>query len=145
MKGHLPKTKPVDSRAAVAEYARTHPFCLACGCEWRVLQTHHILGGRAGRSDEACNLIRLCAFPCHLLAESLDVRGTDFGEVEYRHLPKITDAIAIAMKIRCGELTEYDLDRLEQLNLRPLPDPEPIPSFFVRLWKMNRPELNRST
>lgn len=61
--------------------------------------------------------------------------------VDSRLFPKITDAVAIQMKLRDKDIDEAGLDRLEVLNCRPLPAPEPIPEFFQKLWKANRPEL----
>lgn len=142
MTPHLPKTHPIDSREALADFARTHWFCQACGADYRPLQVHHILGGRCGRSDEPCNLLRVCGHPCHLLAEQLDVPDDLFEQRSGRVLlPKIFDGMALSMKLRVGELIEADLARLSVLNLgRPL-DLLPIPEWFVDQFKRNRPEL----
>ncbi len=158
---HRDKTKPLRAGMSRTEWGRQHPFCMACGAgEYglHVLTTHELIGGRGGRSQEPCNWLRLGMHPCHDLATGLDVRDEYKMRAKYDStglccglewsaplLPKITLAIAIAMKIRCDELTEDDLDRLEVLNCRPLPDVAEIPEFFQRLWKQNRPELNRST
>lgn len=157
---HAEKTQPLKSSAVRTEWGRQHTRCMACGAgEYgtHVLTTHELIGGRGGRSQEPCNWLRLGMHPCHDLATGLDVRGRDYwsetptaqswyapfpmgeglhwskGEL----LPKITLAIAIQMKMKCGELTEEDLGRLEVLNGKPLPDPEEIPQFFQRLWKLN--------
>jgi hypothetical protein len=111
-----PKSKARHDPLALAEFAATHAYCQACGADYRPLQIHHILGGRAGRSDEACNLLRLCSHPCHLLAEGLDVtddsddgllrhEGRVIGLVAFpRLLPKLTLAIQLTLKIKAGEL-----------------------------------------
>lgn len=152
-----PKNRPVDDTDALGEYARAHDWCAACGADYRVRHVHHILGGRCGRSDEDANLLMLCASPCHDLAEGLDVVDeaddglirTTSGHVVgmsmfQRHLPKLRAlGIQLSLKLRLGELSAQDLERLAALHGRTLPDPEPIPAFFVEQWKRNRPELCR--
>lgn len=167
-----PKNKPADDREALAEFARTHVWCQACG---RIPMTdngltiHHIIGGRGGRADEPCNLMYLCWEPCHMLAEGLNVRqpwrhiGVEtfavgdegrFSKCLAPLLPKITLGIALSMKFRAGELipgfterhpkepiVSTEWDRLTVLHGRNLPDLEPIPAFFVDLYRRNRPEL----
>lgn len=138
-----PKSKPVSSRDALAEFARSHHFCQACGKDGDAT-IHHIIGGRGGRSDEACNLLYLCWEPCHMLAEGLDVPHPDWGRWHYatRLLPKLTLGIQLSMKFRADELTPETMDRLEHLHGRALPPMEPIPKLFIQLYRRNRPETS---
>lgn len=137
-----PKNRPVDDTDALGEYARSHWFCAACGADWNVRHVHHILGGRCGRSDEAANLLMLCASPCHDLAEGLDVREYSLRSFKNPLLPKLRPlGIQLSLKLRLGELSAQDLERLAALHGRTLPDLEPIPVWFVEQWKRNRPEL----
>lgn len=141
------KTKPADDTDALGEYARAHWFCAACGADWNVRHVHHILGGRCGRSDEAANLLMLCASPCHDLAEGLDIvysAEVFFGGRRQRDLlPKLRPlGIQLSLKLRLGELSAQDLERLAALHGRTLPDPEPIPAWFVDQFRKNRPEMS---
>lgn len=172
MRPHLPKTRPVKSVEALGAYAASHGCCAACGADWRPLHIHHIIGGRGGRSDEPCNFLRLCFHPCHALAEGLDVRGPSMkkwitakeaaarGDVGLRNmlmntekqgmainvpgclLPKLPLGVQLSIKLRLGELSAADRERLAVLHGRNLPDLEEIPAFFVDQWKRNRPEFN---
>lgn len=169
---HVEKSHPADDRGVLAEFARTHHWCQACGRDGPCT-IHHLIGGRGGRSDEACNLLYLCWQPCHMLAEGLDVRvpademrnnGTLAGYWYMTEkfpgglLPKITLAIALQMKVRAGELrrpillqkpasveviTSPEWDRLTLLHGRNLPAPEAIPEFFTTTYRRNRPELHQ--
>jgi len=121
-----PKNKPVTNALTLLAFRDSHPFCQACGAgEYgtHVLTNHHIIGGRGGRSDEDCNLLRLGWEPCHMLAEGLDIRGPEKLTIKrgmntgslYEEktpgdlLPKITLGIALSMKIRAGELYRYTI------------------------------------
>lgn len=119
------KNKPVHSPETLAEYHRTHWYCLACGrdCEGTV---HHIIGGRGGRSDEFPNLFYACWFPCHSV---------------FADMTKNLGAV-LAMKARAGELDAAGESRLEALNGKRLPEVRVIPEHFQTSWKMNRPELS---
>lgn len=128
-----PKVRAVKSRLTLADFARSHPFCQACGAEPEALHIHHIIGGRGGRSDEECNLLRLCGLPCHWLAEGLGVRN-QFGEP----IPKLSLGIQLSLKLRAGELDDAALARLTQLHGKRLPDLEAIPSYFERLYRINQ-------
>lgn len=155
-----PKNRPADDREALAEFARSHFWCQACGREGP-LTLHHIIGGRGGRSDEAVNLFACCWDPCHMLCEGLDIRRPSWthrtmGTIPGDLLPKLGLEIVMTMKIRAGELTRPILlnhpgsielvtspewDRLTALNGKPLPDLMPVPAHFEALWRQNRPEL----
>ena len=60
------KSRPVKDPEAVRQWADGHDCCQVCGIDehkarWvhiTGLQTHHII--KAGRSDEPCNLLRVC-------------------------------------------------------------------------------------
>ena len=144
-----PRRPAVRNTTAYVAWGRAHPFCAACGREGGGafgISTHHIVGGSGGRSDEPCNLLRMCMHPCHDLAEKLDVRGParyahDFTgaivQLRGELLPKITLGIALSMKLRCDP-NEVDWDRLQELRGRRLPDLE----HFINLWRRNRPEVS---
>lgn len=114
------RRKPVKSIKALAAFKRSHSFCQVCGKEGEVT-LHHILGGRAGRSDEACNLLACCWEPCH----------RDFAD----HAANL--GAVLSMKLRAGELTQSDLDRLTELNGKRLPDFAEIPDRFRVSYEMN--------
>ena len=145
------RMKAVDDVPAVRAWRMKRDWCAACGRafnEFHNPTVHHIIGGRGGRSDEPCNLLALCWEPCHMLAEGLDIPDprdkfnvlVSSGESRSRLLPKITLAVAIAMKAR-SDPDEVDLDRLAELNGKPLPDATEIPAFFNALFLHNRPEF----
>lgn len=60
-----PSPNIVRYRGVVADYRRRWQFCQVCEVPLTSAQcdVHHIVGG-AGRSDERCNLLRLCT-GCH--------------------------------------------------------------------------------
>ncbi len=140
-----PRDKPCKDEAFYTAWGRAHWYCAACG-RTEGLSTHHII--KQGRAHEDCNLLRLCLHPCHDLAEGLTVAGDE----EWKHgpngrkwkvrylMPKITIGIALSMKLRCDP-AEVDMDRLQQLRGSRLPDPEPIPAYFVRQFAANRPDV----
>lgn len=149
MKPHLEKTRPVKDRDILGEYARRWSFCAACGLEEGTvaMHLHHIVGGRGGRSDENCNLLKLCWSPCHDLAGGLDVPFVHYDPASDqwkngRLMPKLTLGIQLSLKARLGELSVADETRLTVLHGRCLPDREPIPAWFVEAFRRNRPELN---
>ena len=123
-----------------AVWALQHTFCQACGVSEHQasqlnggvpLSTHHIIGG-AGRSHEACNLIRLCLF-CHDLAEGkrrVDRKGVrreplDVGEI-------------LAIK-QAREPQDVDTGRLSELAGQTIDEPTTIPSWLAELYFRNRP------
>jgi len=80
-----------------------------------------------------------------MLAEGYDIPtprelSPGVSDLVHRTLPKITLAVAIAMKIR-SDPDEVDLVRLAELHGRPLPEPAEIPMFFRALFIHNRPEF----
>lgn len=114
------RRRPVKSIKALADFKRGHEFCQACGKPSEIT-IHHILGGRAGRSDEACNLLACCWEPCH----------REFAD----HTANL--GVVLSMKLRAGELTQADLDRLQELNGKRLPDLAPIPAEYVESYERN--------
>lgn len=139
------RRKAVDDVPAVRAWRMKRDWCAACGRtfnEFHSATAHHIIGGRGGRSDESCNLLALCWDPCHMAAEGYDIRMTEKGpHLEDGHyIPKITLAVALSMKAR-SDPDEVDLERLAELNGKPLPDAVEVPEFFNALFLNNRPEF----
>lgn len=150
-----PKSKAVDDVPMVREWRNRHDYCAACGLRGPIT-VHHILGGRDGRSDEACNLLALCWSPCHQLAEGLDVRFHDVRGVKRLSgnvaellagneptvddlplMPKLTIGHCLTLKMR-ADPDEYDEVRLQELRGSRLPDPEPLPEFFEQMYQRRR-------
>ena len=137
------RRKAVDDVPAVRAWRLKANWCAACGRtfnEYHAATAHHIIGGRGGRSDEPCNLLALCWDPCHMLAEGYDIHARGLILRDGHYLPKITLAVAIKMKQR-ADPDEVDLERLAELNGKPLPDAAEIPEFFNALFLHNRPEF----
>lgn len=118
------------------EWGAEHAYCHVCGISesqarriwWPGLSSHHIV--KAGRSHEACNLLRLCDLH-HRLAEGAQVR--EGGEL----LPKLTLAICLTVKM-IRDPGAWNPERLTQLFRRNLPDLEPIPPVFESEYRMRR-------
>lgn len=115
-----PKIRSVSSKAALRDFADSHFWCQCCGREPGG-SIHHIIGGRGGRSDEACNLLMACLRPCHL----------EFAD-HSRNL-----GVVLSIKLRAGELGEADLARLTVLHGRRLPDLAEIPAYFTTQYDLN--------
>ena len=105
----VPIREPIKSREVVhSEHARRKwaSTRLRCyfdrqNCHSNVgMHTHHIVGG-SGRSDEACNLIRVCAY-CH-------------RRIHRTERPVITLYDVLMAKLD-HDPKEYDLDRIEELR-----------------------------
>lgn len=114
------------------QWNRLHTYCQCCGVPWRYatlgkLTTHHIVKFR--RSDEACNLLRLC-LQCHDLAEGHTIRNPHTREP----YPRITLGICLGLKA-LREPSDFDSERLTVLYGRRLPDPEVLPEVFARAWR----------
>lgn len=125
-----PKNKPRHDPEAISTFAREHWYCQCCGKYgdfgvYGTLTIHHIIGGRGGRSDEPCNLFAACWIPCH----------SQFADMTV-NLP-----IVLTMKLRAGEMTVEDVERLETLNGCNLPDLAPIPEEMMIQFERNRPEV----
>lgn len=119
-----------DADEFYQRWALDHPFCAACG-RTDSLTSHHIV--KQGRSHEACNLLRLCQHPCHDLAEGLDILPRAL-------FPKLTIGHCLALKW-INDPAEYDAARLQELRSSRLPDPEPVPEWFLAQLRRARPEL----
>ncbi len=90
------------------KWASTRTNCYLCGVSWDNtfcgLDTHHIFQG-AMRSDEPCNLLRLCATKCHVRAH--------FASGEFR----LTKGQMLWLK-KHHDPDEYDEKRLLALSCR---------------------------
>ena len=129
---------PVKDREAVRQWAERHDCCQVCGIDEHTarwlqitgLQTHHII--KAGRSDEPCNLLRVCE-RCHRIIEGESVPDEKGG-----HWPPLTLAHVLHCKWEYDP-QEYDADRLTVLwkhrgrtpAFDPLPRPEPLPAVYI--------------
>ena len=123
---------------AYTRWAERHDYCQVCGIDKRAtrwgrlagLQTHHII--KPGRSDEPCNLLRVCE-RCHWIVEGERVPDDQGG-----HYPKLALAHVLHCK-REHDPHEYDPDRLTLLwrhrkrtdGFDPLPAPQPLPEAFL--------------
>ena len=132
------KSRPVRDPEAVRQWAERHDGCQVCGIDghkarWEQitgLQTHHII--KAGRSDEPCNLLRVCE-RCHRVIEGERVPDENGG-----HWPQLTLAHVLDCK-REHDPQQYDPDRLTMLwrnrerarDFDPLPRPEPLPAVYI--------------
>ncbi len=132
------KSRPVRDPEAVREWSDRHDSCQVCGIDdhtarWAQitgLQTHHII--KAGRSDEPCNLLRVCE-RCHRIIEGESVPDERGG-----HWPHLTLAHVLYCKQE-HDPRQYDPDRLTMLwrnrkraiDFDPLPPPEPLPEAFI--------------
>lgn len=132
------RTFPVDDPEGYRLWASERQWCHCCGIDADLavfayagipLSTHHIV--KAGRSDEACNLLRLCG-RCHDLAEGRNLR------VASVLLPHLTIAVCLTIKAT-RDAEAHDPARLAVLFGRRLPDPEPIPPVFEWEFRKRRP------
>ena len=123
----LQKSHPIHDKERAWRWGQEHEACAACwayiGMFGVMLENHHII--KTGRSDEELNLLRLCR-RCHKLAEGERIRD-DEGNL----LPHITLAIALTLKME-SDIEHWRPKRLEELRHSCLPNPEPIPAFFLR-------------
>lgn len=129
------KAHPVKDVASREAWAAEHEVC-AC-CDWTpwqrkrlsfddckfALQVHHII--KQGRSDDECNLLRLCN-RCHDLAEYMHIRQ-ESGVL----FPKLTLGMCLWLK-KESDPEHWNPERLEQLYHKRLPDLEPVPEVFIR-------------
>lgn len=139
------RAKPNRSEREYRAWGEKRTYCYLCGGEggYFGLTTHHIV--KQGRSHDATNLIRLCMEPCHSLAEMLDVRGPAHFELVQGKwqrvlgelLPKLGIGICLTLK-QMHDPEEVDLARLQELRGSRLPDPEPVPEYFVELYSRRR-------
>lgn len=133
------KSNPVKDSGAYTEWNAAHNYCMCCGIQvnqnpYRVLTTHHII--KSGRSDETCNLLRLCWQPCHMAFEGQssriqglidpNIRGHKPDFVLYRAM-SVGQALWLK-KNRDG--ADWKPERLEVLYHKALPDlVKPFPEY----------------
>lgn len=131
------RTNPVRDTDFREEWSSRHWYCQACGVHARDaeragpfgLSCHHII--KPGRSDEACNLLRLCQ-TCHDLAELRNVKRNGIL------LPKLPWPVCLTLK-KTREAQEFNLARcLELMRHGPLELP-PVPEEIEALFRKNRP------
>lgn len=135
------KVGAVKDAKMYAEWNREHDRCMTCGRDeveaarecWPGLTTHHI--EKFKRSDERCNLIRLCT-RCHNIAEGHLIleQGT--------RLPPLTMGVILWVKRRL-EPADHCPERLTVLRGRPLPEEKPIPEFYLMEMERFCPEMTR--
>ena len=139
------KSHPVKDREMLRLWAQRHDYCQVCWIAERDtrwarltgLQTHHII--KPGRSDEPCNLLRVCG-QCHRIIEGERVPDGKGG-----HWPRLTLAHVLYSK-REHDPQEYDPDRLTVLwrhrarvgGFDPLPQPESLPAAFLEERRRRR-------
>lgn len=113
-----------------------HPFCLLCGIvatqakaeRWPGLELAHIIGG-AGRSDEPCNLLILCARDHWLFHYTGRWNGQAFERITLAHL---------LWAKRQRDPGNWNPERLKELRGKALPDVEEPPAFVMEEWKRRR-------
>lgn len=121
------KAKPVKDRGILEEFAVDQQRCACC---WigvnpflsRKLEVHHMI--KQGRSDERCNLLRLCN-ECHRLAEFERVR------VDGKILPTLTLGRCLWLKLE-SDSEHFNLPRLAELYHKNLPEVEMLPDALLR-------------
>ena len=137
-------SRPVKDAEARRQWSLAHDCCQVCGIDDRAvrwtclvgLQTHHII--KAGRSDEPCNLLRVCD-RCYRIIE-----GDRMPDGKGGYLPRLGLAHVLYCK-RERDPHEYDANRLTMLwrnrqraaGYDPLPLPAPLPPEFLaerRRW-----------
>lgn len=127
MNPRLKKSHAVHDKEAVWRWSREHDTCACChayvGMIGTILETHHII--KAGRSDEPCNLLRLCRF-CHKLAEGEKVPHPSGG-----HWPNLSLAMCLKLKME-ADPHEWKPERLAELRHSNLPDLKPLPELLVK-------------
>lgn len=127
----LTPAKIVRDVKSYREWSVAHDRCQVCQrnqedvrCDGEfpyLLQTHHLIGG-AGRSDEPCNLLRLCP-RCHEVYHGFRHRRNG------GYWPPITMGVMLMAK-KLGDPDEWNPDRLEHLRHRAIPELEPIPQEY---------------
>ena len=133
------KSRPVVDPNARAEWARQHARCQITGIPLRMaklqrfpprLETHHITKSRP-RSDEPCNLLRVCPW-VHKVIE-----GERFVDARGRVWPPITFGMVLKVKMESGEwnpgrLVLLHRNRLLVPGYNPLPEFEELPEFYLQ-------------
>lgn len=117
---------------SLAQFAAAQTRCACCHLPRRQavyrrngldLQIHHLV--KRGRSDERCNLLRLCE-RCHRLAELEQVR--EAGQL----LPKLWFGVCLTLKQE-SDSAYWKPERLLELYPRQtLPELAPVPEVFLQ-------------
>lgn len=125
MIGVKERSNPLKDEVAYGTWALQNRFCWACGIPYykagqvnRQLSTHHII--KSGRSDEFCNLMRLCR-RCHDSAE---------GQ-EFPNWTQLELGIALSIK-KAMDPHAWNPERMAELYHKELPDLIPIPAEYDR-------------
>lgn len=140
----MPNTKAIKDKDFYSDWAVEHDFCQCCGIHrlkaqferWPGLSTHHMV--KPGRSDERCNLLRLCE-RCHACAE-METRVDGKGQ----KLPYLPLGVCLTIK-QLREPEDVDLERLEYLYGQKLPVLEPYPQVYQDEFAYWRPWDIRET
>ena len=106
--------------------------CACCGMPMSRIpfpgpQCHHIV--RRNRSDEPCNWLLLCGFPCHVLMD----QGVMVPDGKGGYLEPLTQGQQLSLKLRSAP-DEYDYERLCVIKSERLPEPEPVPAWVTESW-----------
>lgn len=126
------KVNPVKDPEFRRQWSIEHDHCQVCWVSPRDLpfcwlETHHL--ARPGRSDEACNLLRLCKC-CH------DRRHVVYGEEE------LTDGVLLEVK-RLAEPDDWDPARLAKLWFSARAKPEAITEMLEPIPEWVKTERTR--
>lgn len=119
--------KPIHSRAAREKWRALQTRCAACwrpitDLRWLGFSVHHLV--RRSRSDEPCNLLLLCEYPCHACCDNL----VAISRNDCVRLP-----FGAQLTIKSEERNdEWDPIRLRELRHgEALPELLPIPEWFL--------------
>jgi hypothetical protein len=130
-----PRLKPIKCRKTLGEYAARVTWCEACGKPEGPsvkLDLHHLV--KRGRSDERCNLIRLCGPPSYWHSPSCHERV----EATSGSSSWIPFGVILSIK-KLRDPEGWNADRLAELRLRPLPDLLEIPTALLTEFEKWRP------
>jgi len=112
-----------------------------CAVTWRPItkeifggfNVHHLIHGAHGRSDEPANFL-LLSYHVHMHYH----HGGGLDPVTKVRMPPLTLENMLWCKSESGE---WNLERLTELFDRRLPEPYPLPEWFLRereLWQTRR-------
>lgn len=126
-------SRPVKNKAFVTKWGKSRTFCYLCGKTNVALQNCHIIGGRGGRSDEACNLYRGC-FECHAAEHRHEISLRTILEAKKRFDPSEYDEARLTELNGKGLNMGNDsyLDRIPQ-HIKDLAGPDAVPPPEVAL------------
>jgi hypothetical protein len=117
-------------------WGMAHPWCMICGGPEGYgiagrLETHHIFGGKYGRSDEAANYLRVHNHPCHRLCELEEIKSGPYGL-----LPVIPIGMQLSIK-RERDPADWNPKVIKRLAIHAVPDFEPIHAYWKEQWDSN--------